>query len=88
MTVTLEACAPNLLRELPGRQKPAPVSDLYSWGNIEIMENQMETAIVYWGFISIMEKKMEATIVMRVSLNRATSGLQQNKLWRDRNSGS
>ena len=28
-----------------------------------IMENQMETTIVYWGFIGIMEKKMEATIV-------------------------
>ena len=31
--------------------------------NIGIMENQMETTIVYWGFIGIMEKKMEATIV-------------------------
>ena len=34
-----------------------------NWGNIGIMENQMETTIVYWGFIGIMEKKMEATIV-------------------------
>ena len=32
-------------------------------GFIGIMENQMETTIVYWGFIGIMEKKMEATIV-------------------------
>ena len=88
MTVTLEACAPNLLRELPGSQNPAPVFDLYSWGTIGIMENQMETTIVYWVFISIMENKMEATIAMRVSLNRATSGLQQNKLRRDRNSAS
>ena len=33
------------------------------WGNIGIMENQMETTIVYWGFIGRMEKNMEATIV-------------------------
>ena len=31
-------------------------------GNIGIMENQMETTIVYWGFIGIMEKKMETAI--------------------------
>ena len=36
---------------------------VFYWGNIGIMENQMETTIVYWGFIGIMEKKMEATIV-------------------------
>ena len=27
-----------------------------------IMENKMETTIVYWGNIEIMEKKMETTI--------------------------
>ena len=27
-----------------------------------IMENEMETTIVYWGNIGIMEKKMETTI--------------------------
>ena len=27
-----------------------------------ILENQMETTIVYWGYIGIMEKKMETTI--------------------------
>ena len=29
----------------------------------EIMENKMETTIVFWGYIGIMENKMEATIV-------------------------
>ena len=29
-----------------------------------LMENKMETTIVYWGYIGIMEKKMETTIVM------------------------
>ena len=38
-------------------------SALNTWEKIGIMENQMETTIVYWGFIWIMEKKMEATIV-------------------------
>ena len=33
-----------------------------SWGYIGIMENKMETTIVYWGYNGIMEKKMEATI--------------------------
>ena len=27
-----------------------------------IMENKMDTTIVYWGYIGIMEKKMETTI--------------------------
>ena len=27
-----------------------------------IMENQMESTVVYWGFLGIMEKKIEATI--------------------------
>ena len=30
---------------------------------IGIMENKMETTIVYWGYIGIMENKMETTIV-------------------------
>ena len=35
-----------------------PQADLkVYWGNIGIMENQMETAIVYRGFIGIMERK-------------------------------
>ena len=33
------------------------------WGNIGIMEKQMEATIVYSGNLGIMEKKMEATIV-------------------------
>ena len=28
---------------------------------IGIMENKMETTIVYWGYIGIMEKNMETT---------------------------
>ena len=28
-----------------------------------IMEEKMETTIVYWGYIGIMEKKMEASVV-------------------------
>ena len=32
-------------------------------GYMGIMENKMETTIVYWGNIGIMEKKMETTIV-------------------------
>ena len=31
------------------------------WGYIGIMENKMETTIVYRGDIGIMEKKMETT---------------------------
>ena len=31
--------------------------------HIGIMENKMETTIVYWGYIGIMENKMETTIV-------------------------
>ena len=30
---------------------------------IGIMENKMETSIVYWVYIGIMEKKIESTIV-------------------------
>ena len=30
---------------------------------LRVMENKMETTIVYWGYIGIMEKKMETTIV-------------------------
>ena len=30
---------------------------------IGIMENQMETTIVYWDYIGIMENQMETTIV-------------------------
>ena len=36
----------------------------HSWGNIGIMENQMETTIVYWGLIWKGEKKQEGNIVM------------------------
>ena len=36
-------------------------------GKVRIMENQMETPIVYRGYIGIMEKKMEATIVQNMS---------------------
>ena len=28
-----------------------------------IMENKMETTILYWGYNGIMEKKMETTII-------------------------
>ena len=28
-----------------------------------MMENKMESTVVYWGYIGIMEKKMETTIV-------------------------
>ena len=31
--------------------------------HIGIMENQMETTIIYWGYIGITEKKMETTII-------------------------
>ena len=31
---------------------------------LEIVENQMDTAIVDWGYIRVMENKMEATIVL------------------------
>ena len=31
--------------------------------NIGIMENKMESTIVYWGYIGIMETKMDTTIV-------------------------
>ena len=34
-----------------------------AWDSQGIMENKMETAIVYWGYLGIMEKKMETTIV-------------------------
>ena len=30
--------------------------------SVYIMENEIETAIVYWGFTGIMEKKREITI--------------------------
>ena len=46
----------------PGRSdssEPGCVGGCY----IRIMENKMETTIVYWGYIGIMEKKMETTIV-------------------------
>ena len=33
------------------------------WGHMEIMEEKMETTIVYGGYIGIMKKKTEATIV-------------------------
>ena len=33
---------------------------------IVIMENQMETTIVYWGYNGIMEKKMETTGILGV----------------------
>ena len=33
------------------------------WGYIGIMEQKMETTIVYRGYIGIMEKKMETTIM-------------------------
>ena len=32
---------------------------------IGIMENKMETTIVYWGYIRIMEQKMETTIDLK-----------------------
>ena len=32
-----------------------------------IMENKMETTIVYWGYIGITEKKMETTIMENVN---------------------
>ena len=37
-------------------------------GYIGIMENRMETTIVYWGCIGIMEKKMETTIMGYVGI--------------------
>ena len=40
-------------RELTGALKSP------KWGYIGIMENKMETTVVYWGYIGIMEKKME-----------------------------
>ena len=30
--------------------------------NIRVMENKMETTIVYWGYMGMMEKKMETTV--------------------------
>ena len=33
------------------------------WGYIGILENRMETTIVYRGYIPITEKKMKATIL-------------------------
>ena len=36
---------------------------LLSWGYIGIMENKLETTIVYWGYIGIMENKMETSIL-------------------------
>ena len=35
------------------------------WGSNGIMENKMETTIVYRGYIGIMENKLETTIVYR-----------------------
>ena len=31
------------------------------WGYIGIMEEKMETTIIYWGYIGMMENKMETT---------------------------
>ena len=36
------------------------------WGYIGMMENKMETTIVYRGYIGIMENKMETTILYGV----------------------
>ena len=33
-----------------------------------IMENKMETTIVYWGYIGIMEQKMETTILVYIGV--------------------
>ena len=33
------------------------------YGNMGIMDNKMETTIIYWGYIGIMEKEMESTVV-------------------------
>ena len=33
------------------------------WGQIGIMEKNMQTTVVRWGYIGIVEKKMEDTIV-------------------------
>ena len=36
------------------------------WGFIRIVENEMETTIIYWGYIGIVvEKKMETTVIYR-----------------------
>ena len=35
----------------------------WGWGYIAIMENHMETSVVFWGYMGIMEKNMETTIV-------------------------
>ena len=40
-----------------------------------IMENQMETTIVYWGNIGIMENQMETTIVYWGNI-----GIMENKM--------
>ena len=38
-------------------------SEHYGLCNVGIMEQKMETILVYWVYIGIMEKKMETTIV-------------------------
>ena len=42
---------------------------------VGIMENKMETTIVYWGYIGIMENKMETTIVYW-----GYTGIMENKM--------
>ena len=49
--------AKTLMYEQPFKSR-AP----YRISYIGIMENKMETTIVYWGYIGIMENRMETTI--------------------------
>ena len=43
--------------------KPIYSNSVYTGGIFGIMENEMETTIVYWGYMGIMEKKMETSIL-------------------------
>ena len=69
--LVLAAC-PRLYRVLRRRKKDHlslslmirnPIGNGENILVLGIMENKMETTIVYWGYIGIMENKMEATIV-------------------------
>ena len=48
-----------------GVQKQSQIGamSLYVTSVYGIMENKMETTMVYWGYIGVMEKKMETTMV-------------------------
>ena len=53
-------------------------------GYIGIMENKMETTMVYWGYIGIMEEKMGSRKILMVGLqslmNHCTSSLHMRDL--------